>query len=96
MWKAPVGWGTNACITLIDQTTERSGNDFAVDDFVFAPVLNLTGKITLQLIPRFNMDKMADRDVCAGTNVNVQPVIYGEANVYEWYKDGVKLDGKTL
>lgn len=95
MWKAPVGWGTNACITLIDQTTERSGNDFAVDDFVFAPVLNLTGKITLQLIPRFNMDKMADRDVCAGTDVNVQPVIYGEANVYEWYKDGVKLDGKN-
>lgn len=95
MWKALVGWGTNACITLIDQTTERSGNDFAVDDFVFAPVLNLTGKITLQLIPRFNMDKMADRDVCAGTDVNVQPVIYGEANVYEWYKDGVKLDGKN-
>lgn len=94
MWTNTKNW-TEAYITLVDQTTARSGNDFAVDDIVFAPVKRMHGEITINLKPRFRAEDMVDRQVCDGENIEVKPVFYGEASKFEWYRDGNLLAGQT-
>lgn len=92
VWEAKFN---TAYITLINQERGASGNDFVVDDIVFAPVRKMHGDITLKVKPYFRPEDMKDRKVCEGVDVEVKPVFYGEANKFEWYKNGVLLPGQT-
>lgn len=94
IWKNTAGW-EEAYITLVDQTTIRNGNDFTIDDIVFAPVERMHGEITVNVKPRFRAEDMVDRSVCEGVNVEVKPVFYGEADHFQWYRDGVLLPGQS-
>lgn len=92
IWKATF---ENAFITLINQERGASGNDFVVDDIVFAPVKRLHGEITLKIIPRFDMGTMAAAELCVGEKLIVQPTVVGDAVTYQWYKDDNPLTGET-
>lgn len=94
IWKATFN---EAFITLINQERAAGGNDFAVDDIVFAPVKRLHGEITLKVIPRFDFGKMAETELCVGQKLEVKPTVVGEATTYQWYKDNNNnpLTGET-
>ena len=80
------GTSTSATICIVNQNTNGSGNDFALDDISFAPFCTYTDEVivTIQDFPQ--PDLGADIRICAGTNVTLDATTAG-ADGYAW-QDG--------
>ena len=75
------GAATNASISVINKDTIRTGNDFALDDIVFAPLLNEKDSITITVVNKPVLTVNADTSICTGTNLQLQA---SGANNYVW------------
>ncbi|HVS97170.1 MAG TPA: gliding motility-associated C-terminal domain-containing protein [Puia sp.] len=76
------GTNTTATISLVNDNTIREGNDFAVDDISFAPVLLETDSVTITVDRPFITAGPADTTVCSGMPVPLHAG--GSATSYSW------------
>ncbi|MDI9364689.1 MAG: gliding motility-associated C-terminal domain-containing protein [Flavobacterium sp.] len=79
IWQS--GNATNASISVINKDTIRTGNDFALDDIVFAPLLVERDSITITVINKPVLVLNADTAICTGNKLKLQA---SGANSYVW------------
>jgi gliding motility-associated-like protein len=72
---------TNAAISVINKDTIRTGNDFALDDIVFAPLLVEKDSITITVVNKPVLSLHADTVICTGDVLQLQA---SGANSYLW------------
>lgn len=88
-------WTANADtarISLVDQTTAGGGNDFAVDDISFAPVVLGIGRVEVKVLPQIDMEALGNAEVCENGTVRVLANATGSGTLlYEWSRNGVEL-----
>lgn len=88
-------WTANADtarISLVDQTTVSGGNDFAVDDISFAPVVLGLGRVEVKVLPQIGMEALRNAEVCENGTVRVSANATGSGTLlYEWSRSGMLL-----
>jgi gliding motility-associated-like protein len=72
---------TNASISVINKDTIRTGNDFALDDIVFAPLLVDKDSITITVVNKPVLALNADTAICTGTALKL---LASGASNYVW------------
>ncbi|MFC4232960.1 gliding motility-associated C-terminal domain-containing protein [Parasediminibacterium paludis] len=72
---------TNASISVINKDTIRTGNDFALDDIVFAPLLVDKDSITITVVNKPVLALNADTAICTGTALQLRA---SGASSYVW------------
>lgn len=75
------GNATTASISVINKDTIRTGNDFALDDIVFAPLIVDRDSITITVVNKPILSLNADTAICTGTSLQLQAI---GANSYVW------------
>ena len=74
-------------ISLRNKCTDRNGNDFAVDDISFTPVSVVIDSVVVKVSPQVEIGPLRSPEYCEGTNVNIQPDVYGSGTLtYLWSK----------
>ncbi len=99
MWSS--GGATSASICIVNQNTALSGNDFAMDDFVFAPSCETTDEMTVHVI---NLTATASPIQytlpCEGSPITLSAVnsSSGPNITYNWYTltGNIVSGGNTL
>ncbi len=75
------GSATNASISVINKDTIRKGNDFALDDIVFAPLIVANDSVTVTVVNRPVLAITADTAICTGDSLELQA---NGATSYVW------------
>lgn len=75
------GNATNASISVINKDTIRTGNDFALDDIVFAPLIVERDSIIITVVNKPVLALNADTAICTGNKLQLQA---SGANSYVW------------
>lgn len=83
-----------ATIALINKVKATSGNDFALDDISFAPVVLGVGEVKVKILPQVDLAKLSDLKVCEGADLKIDANAIGSGITgYNWVR---KRDGVTL
>lgn len=92
IWTVPEDHSSVITISLLNNVVERDGNDFAIDDFSFAPVKVGTGEVTVRVLPQIKMEKLANSQVCEGADLAMRAELSAGSDIrsYEW-KKGTQL-----
>lgn len=86
--------GDHAIIALINKVKAASGNDFALDDISFAPVVLGVGEVKVKILPQVDLAKLADLKVCEEGDLKIDANAIGSGITgYKWVR---KRDGVTL
>jgi len=74
------GANTTAVISIVNQHTEEWGNDFALDDILFAPLMIKRDSVIIS-VDKPEINTIADTSICVGS-----PLILATtgANTYSW------------
>jgi gliding motility-associated-like protein len=75
------GSATNASISVINKDTIRTGNDFALDDIVFAPLIVANDSVTVTVVNRPMLTITTDTAICTGDSLQLQA---SGGNSYVW------------
>lgn len=75
------GSATNASISVINKDTIRKGNDFALDDIVFAPLIIANDSVLITVVNRPALTITTDTAICTGTSLQLQA---SGASNYVW------------
>lgn len=96
IWTVPEGHSSVITISLLNNVVERNGNDFAIDDFSFAPVKVGTGEVTVRVLPQIKMEKLVDNQVCEGADLAIKAELSAGSDIrsYEWKKGTQLLSNK--
>lgn len=87
---------TTATISLVNDITAQNGNDFALDDFSFAPVSIGIGEVTVKVVPRIEVARLVNSEVCEGADLDIRATLSAGSEIsgYKWYK-GSQLVSNT-
>lgn len=98
IWTAPVGSYSSIKLSLLNNVPERNGNDFVIDDFSFSPVEKAIGEIEVKVLPRIEVAKLANSQVCEGADKDIQAELEAGSDItaYQWYKNGVPQSSVNL
>lgn len=83
---------STAVISLVDHMDAQDGNDFAMDDISFAPIVLGYGEVQVKVLPAMDMSALADLEVCEGGSLEVDANATGSTITgYKWVRgnDGV-------
>lgn len=86
MWNS--GANTNAAISLVNQNTSTGGNDFAVDDILFAPICVVTDTIHVQMQPPPVANVTGGDTLCAGDSITLTASSNYPVSVFTWNPGG--------
>ena len=93
------GSSTTVNLQLKNENFVSGGNDFALDDISFQPVVQISSsvKVTLNKAPSLLLVTAAANPVNAGTNVTFStiPTNGGTAPTFQWYINGAIVAGAT-
>lgn len=90
---------TSARISLINKTISRPGNDFAVDDISFAPVVEGVGEVEVKVLPQVDLEALANPEVCEGEDLTIDAHAVGSGTlVYSWLRkrDNVEVSNRSV
>ena len=87
------GTATTAILSLVNQNTATSGNDFTIDDIVFQPVTQISSSVTISTTnttPAVSISPSAT-SIDAGSTVTytASPTNSGTSPTYQWKVNGV-------
>jgi hypothetical protein len=86
-WNSGNTSGNNIPIALVNQNTVANGNDFAIDDIVFAPVYRQNINVTLNPIPVITLTATAE--ACGVYDLTKTIVGYNNVTYSYVYKDSL-------
>lgn len=75
------GAATSASISVINKDTIKKGNDFALDDILFAEILVEKDSVTIGIANKPTLKVTPDTAVCSGSQLQLQA---SGANSYTW------------
>lgn len=88
----------HATIALINKIKAASGNDFALDDISFAPVVLGVGEVKVKILPQVDLAKLADLKVCEEADLKIDANAVGSGITgYRWVRmrDGADLGSEN-
>jgi gliding motility-associated-like protein len=79
------GSATTATISIVNQNTVYGGNDFALDDFFFGLVGNISDSITITVLPTLSVSAGIDTsvDACTKPTISLNGNVSG-TSTYKW------------
>ena len=81
LWNS--GSNTSAVISIVNQNTEASGNDFALDDISFIPYC--TNRDTVNItVESITVNAGSDVSICADSNASLQAVANVPGSTFLW------------
>lgn len=89
---------STAVISLVDHMDAQDGNDFAMDDISFAPIVLGYGEVEVKVLPEIDMKALANLEVCEGRDIIVDAKATGSTITgYKWVRerDGVVVSDQT-
>jgi hypothetical protein len=93
------GSNTTVELSLVNQNTNGNGNDFALDDISFQPVVQISSsvKVTLSKAPSLLIVNATATTVNPGTNVTFStvPTNGGTSPTFQWYVNSTPVPGAT-
>ncbi|MGV3631906.1 MAG: gliding motility-associated C-terminal domain-containing protein [Bacteroidota bacterium] len=81
LWNS--GTNTSAVISIVNQNTEASGNDFALDDISFIPYCTNSDSITVT-VESISVDAGPDQTICADSSVSLTAVSTHPNTAFTW------------
>lgn len=88
----------HATIALINKVKATDGNDFALDDISFAPVVLGVGEVKVKILPQIDLAGLTDLKVCESADLKVDVNAVGSGITgYKWVRmrDGMLVSTES-
>ncbi|MFA8432996.1 MAG: gliding motility-associated C-terminal domain-containing protein [Marinifilaceae bacterium] len=97
LWNS--GNARRANISLVNTLTQGDGNDFALDDISFSPMIEVVRSIKVKVTPRVEIDRIDVSRICLNEKVVLEAVVNkggdGDATM-SWRKDGKAINARNI